>query len=420
MAGIVMYLLREGSRNAINNDRNEANFSKNYQKVFKLRLPHMDTVDEFFRHLPPEETEKIKAELIAELIKRKVFNTYRLCGKYHCVAIDGTGVCSYHKNNVEGTRISRTSKNGKTVFHDYVLEAKFVTSTGLCISIASEWVTNKGKNTYDKQDCELKAFVRLAKKVKTLFPQLPICILADGLYPNQTFMQTCKNYSWEYIVVLKDDQLKTLHEDIADIDNKHRFHSEFHTTEGKGLIHTEQQYDWISEELYYCGHALYYMKCIETVTRYSNPVNKTGSHQKNNSESTLLNKKAEQPLKRNFVWISSIAVTQANVRRLAEAGRNRWQIENEGFNAQKNLGYSLGHKFARASNDSMMNFYQCLQTAHFISQMVEHSTTIMEELCRNTKLTIIHYWKQAKRWLTQKDDIELQDMTERRMQIRLR
>ena len=35
-AGIAMFLFKEGSRNAINNDRNEGNFLKNYKKIFKL------------------------------------------------------------------------------------------------------------------------------------------------------------------------------------------------------------------------------------------------------------------------------------------------------------------------------------------------------------------------------------------------
>ena len=36
-----------------------------------------------------------------------------------------------------------------------------------------------------KQDCESKAFVRLAKKIKESFLRLPIIITADGLYVSQ-------------------------------------------------------------------------------------------------------------------------------------------------------------------------------------------------------------------------------------------
>lgn len=51
MAGIALFLLKQGSRNAFNNEREEAEFSKNYHKFFKVRLPHLDTVDEVMKKL---------------------------------------------------------------------------------------------------------------------------------------------------------------------------------------------------------------------------------------------------------------------------------------------------------------------------------------------------------------------------------
>ncbi len=83
-----------------------------------------------------------------------------------------------------------------------VVEAKLVTSSGLAISLGSEWVQNLADRNFDKQDCEKRAFERLAKKIKRFFPRLPICILADGLYPNKSFMKTCKDNGWAFIVVL--------------------------------------------------------------------------------------------------------------------------------------------------------------------------------------------------------------------------
>jgi hypothetical protein len=47
----MMYLLKQGSRNAMNNDRNEGNFTKNYKKILMMRIPHMDTVDEVMRRI---------------------------------------------------------------------------------------------------------------------------------------------------------------------------------------------------------------------------------------------------------------------------------------------------------------------------------------------------------------------------------
>jgi hypothetical protein len=45
-----------------------------------------------------------------------------------------------------------------------VLEAKIVTGSGFAISIASKWGQNPSDGEFDKQDCELEAFKRLANK----------------------------------------------------------------------------------------------------------------------------------------------------------------------------------------------------------------------------------------------------------------
>jgi hypothetical protein len=101
------------------------------------------------------------------------------------------------------------------------------------------------------------------------------------------------------------------------------------------------------------------------------------------------------------VWLSSQPVNEKNIKNLADAGRNRWTIENEGFNTQKNGGFSLGHKFSRANTYSARNYYQCMQIAHLISQLTEHSLTIANILKADAKLTIKHFWKHAIAWLTQ-------------------
>ncbi|MCP4401128.1 MAG: hypothetical protein GY801_28000 [bacterium] len=43
MAGIAMFLFKKASRNTMNNERDEPQFRKNYERLFKARLPHMDT-----------------------------------------------------------------------------------------------------------------------------------------------------------------------------------------------------------------------------------------------------------------------------------------------------------------------------------------------------------------------------------------
>ena len=57
-------------------------------------------------------------------------------------------------------------------FHN-ILEAKLVGSNGFCLSLATEWIENTAHD-YDKQDCEIKAFKRLAEKLKKSFKRLKI------------------------------------------------------------------------------------------------------------------------------------------------------------------------------------------------------------------------------------------------------
>lgn len=54
---IAMFIFKEGSRNALNESRMEGSFSRNYRKVFKLKLPHMDTVNEVLKILDEAEIE---------------------------------------------------------------------------------------------------------------------------------------------------------------------------------------------------------------------------------------------------------------------------------------------------------------------------------------------------------------------------
>jgi len=91
------------------------------------------------------------------------------------VAVDATGVISCNKDRF-GCGLQRVSKNGEITYLYPVLEAKLVTENGFCISLATEWIVNDNDKLYDKQDCELKAFKRLAEKLKNLFPRLPVCI----------------------------------------------------------------------------------------------------------------------------------------------------------------------------------------------------------------------------------------------------
>ncbi len=181
MAGIALFIFQQGSRNALNNKRQEGKFKEHYRKLFRLRLPHLDTVHRVLARLPEEALEGLKHWQVKTLLERKSLHGHRLFGRWFVVAVDATGMFSFSEKHCEQC-LHQTSKSGKTTWFHNVLEAKLITSSGLAISLATEWIVNP-EGEYVKQDCERKAFTRLAAQLKKRHPRLPICLTADGLYP---------------------------------------------------------------------------------------------------------------------------------------------------------------------------------------------------------------------------------------------
>ena len=196
----VFFILRERRKKiTYNSDRGDIIFAKNYYRQFKLRLPHPDTIDQVMRDLPPQLPEELKAQLVGRLIEQKTLRKFRVQGRYYFVAVDATGIQTFTKRHCEHC-LTRTSKKGVVTYFHYVLEAKLVSSSGHAISLSSEFIENLEHRDFNKQDCEQKAFVRLAAKIKRYFPRLPICILADGLYPNDTTSGICRKNDWRFII----------------------------------------------------------------------------------------------------------------------------------------------------------------------------------------------------------------------------
>ena len=361
MGGVVLFLLHNKSRNEMDKRYGEQAFSKNYRKIFKLRCPSMSAVEDFYRLLPPEEFDDLKAALIAVLINKRTFHSYRLLDKYFTIAVDATGVYTSQNQHWEECT-HQTSKNGVVTWMNHVLEAKLVCSNGLSLSLCSEWITNGEE--YEKQDCELKAFKRLSVRLKKAFPHLPVCLLFDGLYCNGPVMDICKENGWQWIAVFKEGNLPSIHKELELLPC-----SAFRTLE-RFMPHkrTQSEYCWCNDIDYEKRH-VHWIKCLEEVT------GKEGAIEKH-----------------HFEYLTSIPQDDSTVAACVEAARDRWHIE-ESFNDQKNRGFEMQHLFSRSSFTAFCNWYQSLQIAHIIYQFVVKTKDFSQLLKQPTKQTVLHLWK---------------------------
>ena len=187
---------------------------KNIGNILEIKLeeiPHYDTINNVFEKINIEELRKIQKYMVNRLIRSKMFDKYRFKGKYFQIVIDGTNMMKFKKRHCKHC-LKRVHNEGKEneyrIYYHYVLEAKLVVGD-IVISLDSEFVENEDENV-GKQDCEIKAFYRMAKRIKKEYPKLPIMITGDALYACEPVIKRCKENKWEYIIRLKKDRLKAL------------------------------------------------------------------------------------------------------------------------------------------------------------------------------------------------------------------
>jgi len=326
----------------------------------RLAGTHLDavayptTLGDLLVQLDPGPLSRIPAQVLRDIIRQRGLERWRLLDRWYLVVFDATGIRHYHKRHCEHCltqTVTTTDSKGKpvakTLYYHLVLAAKLVTSSGLAFPIASEFVENPGPDP-DVQDCELKAFYRLAPQVKALFPQLPICVLLDSKYAGEPTFALCDQFRWQYLIVFKEGSMPATFAEFETLKTLTPEQTRQAVYEG-----APQQHHWVND-VDYNGRKLHVLECVET--------------------------RDLQTTRR--VWISSLRVTAKNCVKLANAGgRQRWKIENQGFNIQKNGGYNLEHPYSQ-DYTGMKNFYVLLQLGHFLSQLMEHGSLIKPVLLK--------------------------------------
>lgn len=376
--GLCMFILKEGSRNSINNKRADGYFIDHYRQMFDARLPHQDTISDVLCDIPCEALDRVKMDLMSELFEQKHLRQYRLLDRYYLIAVDATGVFSFTKPHCPHC-LTKTSKTGKTTYFHYVLEAKLVTRAGHALSLATEWIENP-EGVFDKQDCERKAFFRLAEKLKKQYPRLPVCILADGLYPYEGVFKLCEQNRWKYIFVLQDNSLKSVQEELV-LTRRRNPKIEYHQVKDGRLV--SSQYRYQTEIAYHGKYKMHWIECNES--RRKDP--KAGNTGKSKPETG------------HFEYLTNVEPNEKNVHAIASGGRLRWKVENEGFNTQKHGDYQLQHKFCRRSYNGMQNYYTLLQIAHAINQFIQMGNGVSALLKERAKETLRNLWYKLKAYM---------------------
>ena len=336
------------SMNELSREFNTEEAIANIANICGLELdeiPHHDTINDVFEKVEVAEIEKINKILITKMIRNKMLDKFRIRDRYFHIVIDGTGLATSRKKYNENCLVkNKTDKNGNKYqeYSTYVLEAKIVVGN-MVFSIGREFVENKeyiekmnsDKNEKSKQDCEINAFKRLVKKIKSNYPRLPIVISGDALYANTSVLEICKEYGWKYIIRFKEGSIPTLFNDF------------------EGIVKKENE---SKKEKYEIVTNVEYNEYKINVIRYT--------EEKQNTE---------------FTYITDLSVSDQNIEETINLGRKRWKIENEGFNMQKHGTFNISHLYSKNQNAIKVH-YLLIQIAHIIRQLLENGSTKIKVL----------------------------------------
>lgn len=380
------------SMQEMNEAFNEDTCVKNIYRVLGLEekdyLPHYVTINECLNRLDNQELEKVRKKMVYGIIRKRSFEYEKFLGEKWLVIVEATQLFSFRERHCEHCltkTLNRGTLEEKTIYYHQVLEAKLVLGDDMIISLATEFIDNPKKNV-SKQDCELTSFKRLAETLKKKYPRLPICLLADSLYANNTVFQICRKNKWDYLIRYKEGSIPSIMEEYRKIVSMGEME--------ESIIEEEEIYRRKQNRkqrlLIRWVNGLEYMK--QPIHILELKIEKAGK------------------LYKEFRWLSSMEIEESVAEEMTETGRKSWLIENKGFNIQKNHRYLITHANSLNYN-AMKNHYLITQIADILMQMYENGEKGVKEL----KYTIK---KISEELLENYQKLETDDFVFEKMQIR--
>jgi hypothetical protein len=199
-----------------------------------------------------------------------------------------------------------------------------------------------------KQDCELKAFSRLAPRLHAAFPQLRLCLTVDALYACGRFFAVCQEYGWAFVVTFKPGDMPLVWDDFQNLLTL----APQQRLERQLPNGVRQVYRWIRDLCYTDGEGrtwtFHAIQCEESCGGETS----------------------------TFAWLTSLDVQRRTVESIAnQGGRARWKIENQGFNRQKNSDLNLHHLYS-THPDKLQAYYCLMQIACILLQLLEQGSLL--------------------------------------------
>ncbi|MDD4679476.1 MAG: transposase family protein [Clostridia bacterium] len=379
--GIIMFVFQIGSRRKTNREMTDIGF-ENLKAIFPEleTLPHADTLARLLEKIDVIEIQASMIELLKDLIRRKKFRKY-LHNKRLLIAIDGTQKFyrDYQWDYENPGMVRHVGKEKKEQHYVYVLESVVIFDNGITLPFFSIFL-NGSDITADaevasveensivgevvKQDCERKAFRRMADIIKSNFRNTSISIVVDGLYACGPIIQICQKNKWGYMITLKSGAMSVVWDDAIGI-----MKLEERNRQRVMWGDRTQDYQWANEIEYEYRdnkNILRQLK-LNVVICYESWIE---VHKRSTGET--------EECSTRYAWLSSTPLKRSNVFRRCTMARYRWKIENN-ILTEKHQGYNYEHCYSYTW-EVMEGYHYLMKIARFINVMVANSEWLDDKI----------------------------------------
>lgn len=287
-------------------------------------------------------------ELFMRLQRGKHLEQYQVFPGKYLLNVDGTQYFSSYE--ISCNKCLTRGKSKKYFAHQVLQGAIVKPGVKQVIPVMPEEICVQDGE--EKEDSEVKAFIRFIAKFRKDHDKLGIIINADALYAVTPVIMKVHEHKANYIFKVKDESHKTLLQNVANLEKS--------KVSVSSLRDNQLTIEWVNDvELF---------KTTQERTNYFE------------ARELVLQKDGSCKIQYYGKWITNIEITKENAKVILDSARARWKIENECFNTLKNHGYNIEHNYGHGRNNLSYNFYNFTLLAFAMHQIHQLSDNMFKRL----------------------------------------
>jgi len=360
MSGLAIFGLKCPSLLDFDKKRSDGVIAQNLRDLYHVNTSPCDTyLRERLDEVNPNSIRPAFKKIFAFFQRGKGLEEFEYLDGYVLASGDGTGQFSSGNVSCPHCCIKKYQDGTVNYYHQMFGVCIVHPDKKNVIPLCPEPILNQDGDS--KNDCERNACKRFLENFRREHPHLKMIFLADALSSTAPNIRMLKEYGLRYILGAKPGDHQFLFEQLE--------------TSEKTIY-----YEVKIDDGYYHQY------------RFLNDVSLNKSNQ--DVRVNVLEYRQTDPKGKelHFSWVTDMLISEANVAKIAKAGRTRWKIENETFNTLKNLGYNFEHNYGHGKKYLSTVLCLLMMLAFLIDQVQEVCCSLFQR-CRKFARTYYNLWE---------------------------